>query len=314
MKLQPIRLAVRSALRSNSLGLMACAIFAILFLPGFSGSAQPANDNFANRIFIGTNASLVSGTLSNATSESGEPLLDGVSSGQTAWWSWVAPSNGILTISATASNFNPLLTVFTGDQLTDLSLIASNNYLMCYSDGDCGCHWRMRDGVTFHVFRGESYQISVDSPVVTDASMEWTDDPAIVESGGLFLAPINLTPGVPAAPVETAQVCRWFYDRQWCSEAMCNWRLILRLLRETTILPNRRSFAVHGSISPSRTAAPPRNLGNLIMREILAAVRCGIRGQRRLQDWLHFRPMKLLLTRHPLGRDTTMARVRLFSF
>jgi hypothetical protein len=154
--------------------LTAIGVFCILMVVGFAITtrAQPANNNFANRLLIEGNNGTVSGTLSNATSEAGEPLLAGISSGQTAWWSWIAPSNGILTLTPSASSFSPLLTVFTGDQLTKLSLFASNNYLICYSDGECGCHWRMRDAVTFHVFRGRSYQISVDSAIFTDASIQ----------------------------------------------------------------------------------------------------------------------------------------------
>jgi hypothetical protein len=48
--------------------------------------AKPSNDNFANRaaiIWPGTNVT-ISSTLSSATFEAGEPLLDGISSGQTA--------------------------------------------------------------------------------------------------------------------------------------------------------------------------------------------------------------------------------------
>jgi hypothetical protein len=162
-------------------------------LIGSAAFAQPVNDNFANRTLISTNNGTVVGTLSDATSETGEPLLEGVSSGQTAWWTWVAPSNGMLSIAASSTNFDPLVTVFSGDQLASLSLVASNNYLECYSDGICGCHWRMRDEVTLHVFRGQSYQISVDSPIFTDAAIEWTTNPAIPAGGG-FVEEIPVDP------------------------------------------------------------------------------------------------------------------------
>ncbi len=132
--------------------------------------AQPANDNFANRIILTGDNLTVSGSLSNATSEANEPLLPGISSGQTAWWTWIAPSNGIVSLSITGTGFEPLLTVYAGSDLTDLSLVASNIYQVCYSDGDCGCHWRERGGTTFHVARGQAYQISVDSLIFTDAS------------------------------------------------------------------------------------------------------------------------------------------------
>lgn len=165
-------------------------MLAVLFcLAALASRAQPANDDFANRTLIKGTQGSFSSTLAGATSEPGEPLLDGISSGQTAWWSWVAPADGQLFLSVDSTNFNPLLTVFTGDQLASLSLVASNNYLMCYSDGDCGCHWRMRDSILFHVVRGQAYQLSIDSPIVTDGDMEEsTNPPAITENpGGLQL-------------------------------------------------------------------------------------------------------------------------------
>jgi hypothetical protein len=127
-------------------------------------------DDFANRTVIFGPDYWISGSLSNATSEAGEPFIDGVSSGQTVWGTWTAPSNGIVTFSADAETFSPLLTVYTGDALNNLSLVASNNYLTCYESTNCGCHWRERNQITFHVARGQAYQICVDSAIITDAS------------------------------------------------------------------------------------------------------------------------------------------------
>ncbi|MGD1086302.1 MAG: hypothetical protein ABSA47_16320, partial [Verrucomicrobiota bacterium] len=148
--------------------------FCLALVVGLGGSAaegQAVNDNFANRTVIqGTNVT-VGGTLAGTTTEEGEPFLDGISSGQTAWWSWTAPTNGILSLAVSGTNFNPLVSVYVGSSLPALSLVASNNYLICYSDGDCGCHWRMRDLIAFRVVAGEQYQLDVDSPIVTDASI-----------------------------------------------------------------------------------------------------------------------------------------------
>lgn len=86
------------------------------------------------------------------------------------WGTWTAPSNGIVTLSPDADTFSPLLTVYTGDALNNLSLVTSNNYLICYENGECGCHWRERGQTTFHVKHAQAYQICVDSAIVTDAS------------------------------------------------------------------------------------------------------------------------------------------------
>ncbi len=168
--------------------------FLLVFLGVFSTLAQPANDNFASRTAIvwpGTNVT-ISGTLSNATFEPGEPFLAGISSGQTAWWTWTAPSNGIVTLSVAGTGFSPLLTVYTGNALAGLSLVASNNYVACYESTNCGCHWRVRNQTTLHVARGQAYQVAVDSAIVTDVylnpNFNTPQQPVLIElSGGAQL-------------------------------------------------------------------------------------------------------------------------------
>src|SRR5882672_7573539 len=57
-----------------------CLFFALHAV--FAARGQPANDDFARRIAIpGTNAAFA-GTLTDATSQDGEPVIPGVSIGQ----------------------------------------------------------------------------------------------------------------------------------------------------------------------------------------------------------------------------------------
>ena len=89
--------------------------------------AQPANDHFADRTVISEGAAGVWGSLSNATSELGEPRSPefqranrvGELDGAVDW----RPH-----LSVTCMGFSPLLTAYTGNDLSGLSLIASNNY------------------------------------------------------------------------------------------------------------------------------------------------------------------------------------------
>ena len=175
----------------TGIGITFCfAGFAVLAQGTFPPSSQSLDDSFANRAVISpiwsSTTNCISGSLSNATSEAGEPFIEGVSSGQTVWGTWTAPSNGILTLSFEAATFSPLLTVYAGSAphntgfpgsaeassvFTNLSLVASNNYLVCYSDGQCGCHWREREQISFHATSGQAYQFCVDSAIITDAAM-----------------------------------------------------------------------------------------------------------------------------------------------
>ncbi|MGO8697082.1 MAG: hypothetical protein ACLQVY_05120 [Limisphaerales bacterium] len=207
MKNQPQRTAVVLSRACFS----AAAAFWVLNSLGCGevATAQPTNGSFTDRTAIRFINGRISGTISNAASQVGEPLIPGVSSGQAAWWTWKAPSNGILTITPTATNFSPFVTVYTGNALSDLSLVASNNYLPCYvfphngEVSECGCHWRMRDRETFHVFRGQEYQICVDSPIVTDSSKGWISTPMqITNSDGTVQTVDMESPGA----IETTNI------------------------------------------------------------------------------------------------------------
>jgi len=149
-----------------------------MFTAALGGRSQPSNDAFSARTTITETGVLLLGTLAGATSDPDEPVIAGVSSGQSAWWTWTAPSNGIATVTVAGNGFSPLLAVYQGTDLPGLSLVASNNHMVCYQSAVCGCHWRVRNSTTFHVARGESYHVAVDSAVMTDNSWRQTAAPS----------------------------------------------------------------------------------------------------------------------------------------
>ena len=119
----------------------------VLAIPD-SARAAPSNDNFADRIVLSGDPVTVDGTTSEATQEAGEPApsyydLRGYYS---VWYSWTSPSDRTVEFSIPAAN--PNLAVFTGTDLTSLSLVASSNV---YSGGR----------VRFHAESGTTYQIQV---------------------------------------------------------------------------------------------------------------------------------------------------------
>ena len=102
---------------------------AFLLALAVSVSAQPVNDNFANRALIATNNGIISGSLLNATLETfenramlvgtrknviasnvaaskqaGEPDHFGNPGGSSVWYSWIAPGSGELLSRLTASH------------------------------------------------------------------------------------------------------------------------------------------------------------------------------------------------------------------
>ncbi len=112
----------------------------------------PANDAFSNRSALGGYSNTVAAANSFATTEPGEPEHAGNAGGSSVWWSWTAPTNGMVTISTLGSSFDTLVGVYTGAAVANLSLVASND--------DAGS--RLTGEVTFPAAAGTTYQIAVD--------------------------------------------------------------------------------------------------------------------------------------------------------
>jgi hypothetical protein len=87
----------------------------------------PPNDYFTNRIVITNNSAVKFGTNVFATKEPGEPNHAGNVGGRSLWWTWTAPTNGVLQLNTVGTTFTSLLAAYTGDSVTNLTRIAANN-------------------------------------------------------------------------------------------------------------------------------------------------------------------------------------------
>jgi len=82
------------------------------------------NDYFTNRIPITTAVTNTSVKNLFATKEPGEPNPN--AGGHSVWWSFSPQTNGILQLNAFA-NFDTLLAVYTGDSVSNLTLVSATN-------------------------------------------------------------------------------------------------------------------------------------------------------------------------------------------
>lgn len=112
----------------------------------FSGSG-PANDNFVNAQLLTGTAAFAWTITTYATKEPGEPNHAGNSGGASVWYRWIAPANGLFSLDTEGTEFNPLLAVYTGNSVSQLSVVASN------SAGGL---------LNFQATAGVTYQIAVD--------------------------------------------------------------------------------------------------------------------------------------------------------
>jgi subtilisin family serine protease/chitodextrinase len=129
---------------------------------GATGSIklQTSNDNFINRLKVTTPNAVVFATNDYATKEAGEPNHAGSVGGRSLWWTWTSTITGSVSITTRYSNIDTVVGVYTGDSISNLSEVASNNNdpNPGYNDGISP-----QSRVTFNAVAGTDYHIAVDS-------------------------------------------------------------------------------------------------------------------------------------------------------
>jgi hypothetical protein len=120
----------------------------------FPDCPPPANDEFGDAQFIPEPISSITFNSRCASRECGEPLHSPDQQGSSSiWYKWTAPGGGKLLLSTEGSAFDTLLAVYRGTELTNLTLVAS--------DDDSG--WYGTSRLTFDTSPGTQYSIAVDA-------------------------------------------------------------------------------------------------------------------------------------------------------
>jgi len=127
----------------------------------------------------------------HATREIGEPATFGNASGRTVWWSWQAETSGSVTATTIGSSFDTTLAVFGGTQISNLTLVASND--------EAGADRSHFSQVTFGSVAGTRYWLAVDGALAADG----------VATAGVVQ--LRLVPGTPpvlavASPADGAGI------------------------------------------------------------------------------------------------------------
>jgi hypothetical protein len=129
----------------------ALVVAAAMAVPGWALAAAPDNDDLADATELAGQLAFADGTNAEATKELGEPNHAGNAGGASIWYRWTAPAAGTTFISTCGSEFNTLLAVYTGDDVSLLNEVAGN-------DDSCGD----RSQLTFEAVAGTTYRIAVD--------------------------------------------------------------------------------------------------------------------------------------------------------
>jgi hypothetical protein len=115
------------------------------------GGQAPANDNFANAIVLPNGNGTVSSINLPATSEPGEPLHFGEAGGASVWYKWTAPQGGNATLNTDGSDFDTLLAVYTGSDVSHLSSVVGNDGYPGSINGSSMVSWSATAGVTYYI-------------------------------------------------------------------------------------------------------------------------------------------------------------------
>ncbi len=113
----------------------------------------PPNDNFANAVVLTGLSATYTGTNAAATRQTSEPKILKNAGGASVWFTWTAPSAGLVNLDTLGSDFNTLLGVYTGTKISPLKLIASN---------DNAGSLTQTSAVSFHAVANTVYRIAVD--------------------------------------------------------------------------------------------------------------------------------------------------------
>jgi hypothetical protein len=137
----------------------------------------PANDLFVNRSPLSGSLARATAHNSCASKELGETNHAASNvGGKSLWWTWMAPSNGLVTVSTCGSDFDTMLAVYTGNAVNSLTLVSGgsndDNASACGTDS-------LQSQVQFTATAGIIYQIAVDG-------YKYLSDP-LARSGNIVL-------------------------------------------------------------------------------------------------------------------------------
>ncbi|MCH8540914.1 MAG: S8 family serine peptidase [Opitutales bacterium] len=127
--------------------------------------AGPMNDDFANARDLGSRSITTLGNLILASAEDDEPPHGGITANQSVWFTWQSPFDREIDVYLEFSEFDPVVAVYTGTELDDLTEVASAT-----TDPE-GVH---DVALTFEGVEGQQYFIAVDTADGNEGSFRLT--------------------------------------------------------------------------------------------------------------------------------------------
>lgn len=127
-------------------------------------ASSAANDAFASAQPLIGDAPLITTTNAKATSEFQEPRIITGARGRTLWYRWKAPRDGRFQVSAYSATADPVLGVYTGTSVRDLTPMGTND-----DSGTGGAN--LNSLVDFAAIEDTVYYIALDTMDATDGEI-----------------------------------------------------------------------------------------------------------------------------------------------
>jgi len=147
--------------------------------------ALPFADNLGLRTAINGSSGVLSGSNLGATKETGEPNHAGKVGGKSVWVRWRAPANGIATLRTRGSDFDTLLGIYTGTDISDLVPVVS--------DDDRGGFGSSQ--ASFNAVADTEYLVAIDgyAGASGNIALSWNLDPTTVLFPRILNQPLSQT-------------------------------------------------------------------------------------------------------------------------
>lgn len=176
MRSSETKQAYRLKFGANSMSSLWLAVVLVVAVTSNALVAAPANDHFSAGLTLMGSPASTTGTNIQATRESGEPFHGPDDDlGNSVWWQWTAPSSGRFIFSTAGSNYDTLLAVYTGNSVSSLTLVGSN---------DDRSGFDTTSQVAFYAQSGIIYRIAVDGAYFRTGNIS-------LGVTGPFLPPVN---------------------------------------------------------------------------------------------------------------------------
>ncbi|PTY00525.1 S8 family serine peptidase [Opitutus sp. ER46] len=156
-----------------------------------------ANDDFENAAPLGGVSAQVTLDNSTASLQANEPkILDRAGLGS-VWYKWTAPQSGRFQVSVYSFDFDPMLAIYTGSAIDQLTLVTANDDSAdsSYINTDSLCTFQAVSGTTYYL-KVQSRGTYLGTAVLSLVDSDWqfvtnsgivTTSPAIAPDGTLYV-------------------------------------------------------------------------------------------------------------------------------